>query len=686
MTEKKGKTDKVIGLNSEINMVRGFGPKKAECFRRVGINTLGDILDYYPRSYEDLRKAVNICDIKNEDKVLVRGVVLLARPGRGYGRKRTMHLVVEDKTGRMEVLFFMAGFMKFEQGAEYRFFGKCKNENGRITMFHPSYAKEDGEEGGILPVYPLTKGLSQKDFRNLSAAALNCIEELPESIPVSVTKEAHVRTNAFALSNIHFPENESAYQEARYRLVFEELFDLKTVLAMSKNRAGSGRKGLSFEGSYAEKFVKALPYKLTAAQDRVLQDILLDMKKPIAMNRLIQGDVGSGKTVIAEAAIVQAVKNGYQAAFMAPTEILAAQHFETLSKDFGDLGIRVNLITGSMSLKERNEAASKLKSGEIQVAVGTHALISKGVEYNNLGLVITDEQHRFGVAQRQKLSAKGENPDILVMTATPIPRTLAAVLYADLDVSVIDELPPGRIEIITRHFDESSRKNAYKLALDEVAKDHQVYIVAPLIEESETVEGHSAEDLYDEFIKKHSDVSCALLHGQMKQSEKDEIMADFYEGKISVLISTVVIEVGINVPNATVMLIENQERFGLAQLHQLRGRVGRGESQSYCLLISGDNSEIAAKRAEIMCNSSDGFVIAEKDLEMRGPGEIFGYRQHGLPQLKVADPIKHVKIAEEAGRLAYKMLDDDPKLEKEENILFAEKLKNKYLQFENITL
>ena len=685
MTEKKLKTEKT-GLDSEICMIKGFGPKKAENFRRVGINTLGDILDYYPRSYEDLRKAVNICDIKNDDKVLVRGVVLLARPGKGYGRKRTMHLVVEDRTGRMEVLFFMAGFLKFEQGCEYRFFGKCKNENGRITMFHPSYAKEDGEEGGILPVYPLTKGLTQKDFRKLSAAALEYVDEMQESLPTAVVEEARIRSNSFAASNIHFPENENTYQEARYRLVFEELFDLKTVLAMSRNRAGSGREGFSFSGQYAWDFIQGLSYELTGAQTRVLNDVLSDMEKPLAMNRLIQGDVGSGKTVIAEAAIVQAVKNGYQTAFMAPTEILAAQHFQTVKDDFDALGINVSLITGSMSVKERNEAAAKLRSGEIQLAVGTHALISGRIEYNNLGLVITDEQHRFGVAQRQKLSAKGQNPDILVMTATPIPRTLAAVLYADLDVSVIDELPPGRIQIITERFNESSRKNAYKLALDEINKGHQIYIVAPLIEESDSIDGHSAEELYQEFVSKHKDISCALLHGQMKQSEKDAIMEEFYQGRISVLISTVVIEVGINVPNATVMLIENQERFGLAQLHQLRGRVGRGKAQSYCLLVSGDDSEISQKRAEIMCSSSDGFVIAEKDLEMRGPGEIFGYRQHGLPQLKVADPIKHVKIADEAGRLAYKMLDEDPKLELEENKLFAEKLKKKYLQFENITL
>ncbi|MDO5331872.1 MAG: helicase-related protein, partial [Bacillota bacterium] len=354
--------------------------------------------------------------------------------------------------------------------------------------------------------------------------------------------------------------------------------------------------------------------------------------------------------------------------------------------DFSNLGISVDIITGSMSAKERREALEKLCGGETSVVVGTHALISDGVEYKSLGLVITDEQHRFGVSQRRNLTNKGDNPDVIVMTATPIPRTLAAVLYADLDVSIIDEMPPGRVPIITKEYTSKNRKDAYDLAISQVEEGRQVYIVAPLIEESDSIEGESAEDLYEKFCKKYKDINAALLHGQMTQTEKDDVMQRFYAGQISALISTVVIEVGINVPNATVMLIENQERFGLAQLHQLRGRVGRGSFQSYCLLITGDDSQLAKDRAKIMCGSNDGFVIAEKDLEMRGPGEIFGFRQHGLPQLKFADPIKHVKIADEAGRAVLLMLNDDPELVKPENQAFAKKLRAKYLELENITL
>lgn len=679
-------SEKLITLESPITDIKGIGPKKAENIYRLGIKSLGDSLDLYPRSYEDLRNVKDIFDIVNDEKCLVRGVVSRSTFGKGFGRKRTLHVTVEDKTGRLDVIFFMAGFLKFEQGEIYNFFGKCKVEGGRTTMFHPTYSKYEGEEGAILPVYPLTRSVTQKDIRKLTREAISHLDEMPETLPLSVITASKLCSNAYALSNIHFPENDEKFMAARYRLVYEELFDLKAALAISKSRGRDKKSGHIFEGDFANKFIAGLSYELTGAQKKVLSDVLSDMKKDIPMNRLIQGDVGSGKTIVAEAAIVQAVGCGMQAAFMAPTEILAYQHFETLKKDFKTLGITVDCITGSMPLKERKEALEKLRSGQTQVAVGTHALISDSVEYKELGLVITDEQHRFGVSQRRSLLNKGVNPDVIVMTATPIPRTLAAVLYADLDISIIDEMPPGRVPIITKTFSSAKRNDAYSLAIEEVNKGRQVYVVAPLIEESDSIEGESAEELYSEFIKKYKDVSCSLLHGQMTQTEKDEIMSKFYSGEISVLISTVVIEVGINVPNATVMLIENQERFGLAQLHQLRGRVGRGIHQSYCLLITGDDSELANKRAEIMCSSSDGFVIAEKDLEMRGPGEIFGYRQHGLPQLKFADPLKHAKIADEAGRQVARILEEDPGLTAPENINFARKLKAKYLELDNITL
>lgn len=684
MTAKTKKN--IISLESPVTELRGIGPKKAGHFTRLGINVLSDVLDFYPRSYEDLREVRNIRDIKNDEKVLVRAVVLLSRPGRGYGRKRTLHLLVEDKTGRMEVLFFMSGFLKFEAGSEYRFFGKAKVENGRAVMFHPSYSKEDGQEGAIIPVYPLTGGLSQKDLRNLSRKALEFEADIPETLPRGVVDDANICGIGYAIRNIHYPEDDDKYKEARYRLVYEELFSFKTLMALSKSRGGQGRNGNPMRGNFALDFVSRLPYKLTGAQRRALEEVLADMAKPVAMNRLIQGDVGSGKTVIAEAALVQAVRNGFQGAFMAPTEILATQHFETLKADLAPLGINVGLLTGSMSFKDKRLVTEGLKNGEIDIAVGTHALISKDIEYDDLGIVITDEQHRFGVLQRKNLSEKGCNPDILVMTATPIPRTLAVVLYADLDVSVIDELPPGRIPVVTKKFTQKNRDDAYKLLLEQIAEGRQAYVVAPLIEESESISGYSAEDLFDEFSRKYPDISCDLLHGQMPQKEKDEIMSRFYRARTQVLISTLVIEVGINVPNASVMLIENQERFGLSQLHQLRGRVGRGKYQSYCLLVSGEESEMALQRADIMCEYPDGFIIAEKDLEMRGPGEFFGYRQHGLPQLKLADPLRHMKIADEAGRAVDKLLADDPDLSKAENICFANRLKEKYINIDGIIL
>ncbi|MBR0131052.1 MAG: ATP-dependent DNA helicase RecG, partial [Firmicutes bacterium] len=656
--------DKALDLNSDITELKGFGPKKAELLKKLGLFRLRDMLYYYPRGYEDRRNVKEISALNNEDRALVKAKVLLVSPGRGFGRKRTLRLLTEDDSGRMEVLFFSAGYMlkAFRQGQEYYFLGKVKNENGRITMFHPAFfSSEEGFEGGIQPLYSLCRGISQKDLRKLSKGALSVSGGLSETLPDSVIEKARLCSLPYALSNIHYPEDEARYSEARYRLIYEELFDLKMAVLLSGDRFGSGRQGQSVKSSGAKHFVSRLPYELTGAQKRCLKAVLEDMASETAMNRLVQGDVGSGKTAVAEAALCQAAEAGFQGAFMAPTELLAQQHFETLSRDLMPLGITVDFISGSLSAKERRSALDRLRTGETQVAVGTHALISAGVEFFRLGLVITDEQHRFGVNQRKSLAGKGENPDVLVMTATPIPRTLALVLYGDLDVSVIDEMPPGRRQIITEKFTEEQRMQAYKKLIAEVRKGRQAYIVAPFIEDSEAIDGHSAESLYDDFCSAHKDISCGLVHGAMDQREKDDVMASFYRGEISVLISTVVIEVGINVPNASVMLIENSERFGLAQLHQLRGRVGRGEYQSYCYLVLGeDPGEVAEERAEILCSTNDGFVIADKDLEMRGPGEMLGYRQHGLPQLVLADLSKHIKVAQKAGEDAQQLIEADP--------------------------
>lgn len=667
----------ILSLKSPVTEIKGFGPKKAEAFGRLGIFCVEDFLNYFPRDYEDLRNRKEIKDLVNEEKAVVEGTVIRNTLGRGYGRKRTLHLNVVDRTGNMEVIFFMAGFMSknFKIGESYRFYGKVKLENGRAVMFHPSYAAIDGtEETGIQPIYPLTSGITQKDVKKGVKTAISLLSGYAETLPSEIISSANLCSIGYALENAHFPGDGEKFKASRFRLIFEELFDLRIALKLSANRFGQGREGISFKKGSFDKFVKSLGYDLTSAQKKVLDEIEKDMNSNKAMNRLVQGDVGSGKTVVAEAAMVKAVSAGYQAAFMAPTEILASQHFET----FKEMNLNVALLTGSLSAKERKVVLDGLLDGSIDVVVGTNAIISDGVEFNNLGLVITDEQHRFGVNQRKKLSDKANNPDVIVMTATPIPRTLAVVLYSDLDISIIDELPPGRKEIITKKFNNKNREEAYDLLVSEVRNGRQGYIVAPFIEDSETIDGYSAESLYLEFKKKYKDISCALLHGEIKQSEKDEIMASFAKGEISVLISTVVIEVGINVPNSTVMLIENSERFGLAQMHQLRGRVGRGEHHSYCLIVTGEESEIALERAEILTSTSSGFVIAEKDLEIRGPGELFGYKQHGLPQLKLADPVKHVKVIEIASKLADELLSKDPELKMTENAVLAQKIYESY--------
>ncbi len=666
-----------INLKSAITDIKGFGPKKAEAFERLGIFCIEDALKYYPREYEDLRNKKCISQLKNDEKAVVEATIFVNTLGRGYGRNRTLHLTVVDKTGRMNVLFFMSGYLakNFKIGETYRFYGKVKLENGYATMFHPAFTLAgDDEESGILPVYPLTKGLTQKDFHRLIKFALSLTEEYKETLPEYIIKKANLCPISFAFKYIHFPEDETNYNIARYRLIFEELFNLRVALKLSANRFGVGRIGISFKDGSYDGFLKKLNYKLTNSQIKVLNEISSDMDSQRAMNRLLQGDVGSGKTIIAEAIMYKAVDAGYQAAFMAPTEILANQHFET----FKELGLKVDLLTSSVNIAERKNILQRIADGETQIVIGTHALISDSVKFHNLGLVITDEQHRFGVLQRRKLTEKSNNPDVLVMTATPIPRTLAVVLYSDMDISIIDELPPGRKKIETKIYNTKNRDDAYKLLINEIKNGRQAYIVAPFIEDSDSISAYSAETLFNEFQDKYKDISCSLLHGNMKADEKDKIMEAYNAGKISVLISTIVIEVGINVPNATVMLIENSERFGLAQMHQLRGRVGRGNFQSYCLIVLGEESTIAKERAEIMHKSSDGFYISEKDLEIRGPGELFGFRQHGLPQLKLSDPVKHMKIVEFSSELADELLNLDPSLSKKENIMLKESIDKSY--------
>lgn len=676
-------------LSDDVKKMKGVGAKKAEGLKRLKIETVEDFLFYYPREYEDRRELRGISSLTEGETVLIRARITLIVKGRGgYGPRRNLNLLVQDDTGSLEVVFFHASYLEktLSREVDYEFFGKVTmGRSGRLQMAHPSISTWDGSiSGRILPVYPLTLGIRQSDLRRLTEEALSCMEELADYIPASVEERNRLCPLKDALSNIHFPSDRQSLMRAKFRLVFDELFLLQVGLLQIKKNLEVQGHGIAFDSDVKmNEFLEDLPFPLTGAQRRVIEEIQRDMEQQKVMNRLVEGDVGSGKTIVAASAVFKAVKSGYQAVLMAPTELLARQHIEGLAPQFSSHGIRTGFLSGSVSAKEKRETLQKLSRGDIDLLIGTHAVIQKGVVFSNLGLVITDEQHRFGVNQREQLSQKGDHPDVLVMTATPIPRTLAVILYGDLDISVIDEMPPGRQKIITRAVDEEGREAAYEFVRRQVQEGRQAYIVAPLIEESLQLDAKSATGLYEERSERFEGQRVALLHGQMNQTEKDQVMQRFYEGTVDVLISTVVIEVGINVPNATVMLIENAERFGLAQLHQLRGRVGRGTEQSYCILVTQAKTDYAKQRAEIMKQTSDGFVIAEKDLELRGPGEFFGVRQHGLPELRLADLSRHRKILETVRREAEILLTEDPKLSEPQHKNLLKKIEKTFESVEN---
>ncbi len=658
-------------LRDKVTELKGIGPKKSSALEKLNIRTLEDLMFFFPRDYEDRRNKVKIADLAVDKPAVIKGKVdLIVSDRYKYGRKQLLRLLVSDDTGALEVVFFNAKYLisSFKKGSEYIFYGKPQNNFGKLQMVHPEFSSnEDGSEG-ILPIYPLTKGITQKEMRQWQKSISAHYDEADDFLADEIRSKNRLCSLSYALENIHFPKEKQKLLEAKYRLVFDELLILQTGLFAARQNIKNSENGIAFSKEADVKpYIDSLPYPLTGAQQRCVTQITEDLESSRVMNRLVQGDVGSGKTAIAEIAMYKAVKSGYQAALMAPTEILARQHFEGISKSFASHGIEVGFLSGSMKAAEKRETLEKIKAGEIQIVVGTHAIIQPDVEFNSLGLVITDEQHRFGVGQRIRLKEKGKNPNILVMTATPIPRTLAVVLYGDLDVSVIDELPPGRQRIKTRSLAPESRDKCYDFVEKQLSEGRQAYVVTPLIEESETMDARSAEQVAEELADRFTGYKTALIHGAMKQAEKDEIMAAFYEGSIDVLVATVVIEVGINVPNATVIVVENAERFGLAQLHQLRGRVGRGKHKSYCFLILDGKSEVAQKRGDIMESSSDGFYIAEEDLKLRGPGEIFGTRQHGLPDLNISDLAKHLDILDHAKGEARKVLEDDPALEKPEN-------------------
>nr|WP_314496508.1 ATP-dependent DNA helicase RecG [uncultured Peptostreptococcus sp.] len=661
-------------LNENIQFVKGIGPKKAEKMARLGIFTVKDALYYFPRQFEDRSRQKKIFQLEEGEKTGVR--VKIDRINSVSRRKFSItEFYVSDDTGKAKLVFFNKAYLRntFRVGDIVKVFGSVKKNLGPVTELHNceiEYDKLDKNTGIIVPVYSLTAGVGNKEVMGMIRSIFESSDiSIDEYLPKWLVDKYNLCGVDFAIKNMHFPEKKENVKIAMYRLIFEELLFLQLGLFTVKGNNKVG-KGIRFQRHKdMDKIEGKLPFRLTRAQQKAYDEIIEDMTSDRIMNRLVQGDVGSGKTVVAQLALANCVLNGYQGAYMAPTEILAKQHMESFKDFFEGTGIRVEVLTGSSTKKEAREILEDLASGQVDILIGTHALIEDRVEFASLGLVITDEQHRFGVNQRGRLTSKSENPDVLVMTATPIPRTLALILYGDLDISIIDELPPGRKPIETLAIEKRKRESYYLSKVrSEIEKGRQVYVVCPLVEESETLDLKSASEVYDElrydFFK---DLRVGLLHGKMKANEKDQVMEAFKNHELDILVSTTVIEVGVNVPNASLMIIENAERFGLAQLHQLRGRVGRGSEKSYCTLIYGSKTEICRHRMAIMEETNDGFKISEKDLELRGPGDFFGTRQHGLPELRVANLFKHMKILRLVQKEAREIYAQDPALRVKDN-------------------
>ena len=675
----------MVDLYKDVKYIKGVGPNRVKLLNKIGIFNLKDLITYYPRTYEDRSKPKNLYECQEGEEVFVRAVAC-SRLSDIRIKGRTMQkLLIRDETAPAEAIWFNQSYLKnkFEQGKEYGFFGKVSRKYGKIELMSPKF--DEGENtkntGRIIPIYPLTYNLSQNNLRKIMENGIKEVYgNLEETLPSYILDKYNLEKINKAVKDIHFPENFNDFNIARKRLVFEELLSVQLALLELKNRYMNEEKGIVFDKNVKiSDVINSLPFKLTGAQRRVLEEIENDMEQDKTMNRLLQGDVGSGKTVIAMCIAYKAVKSGYQAAIMAPTAILASQHLENFKNILEKFDINVELLISGITKKKKEEILQRLENGEIDIIIGTHALIEEDVKFKNLGLVVTDEQHRFGVKQRSKIASKGNNPDVLVMTATPIPRTLALILYGDLDISIIDELPPNRkkIETFAVRKDMTDRVNGFiKKQIDE---GRQAYIVCPLVEENEEMDLKSVEELYETYkTEVFPEYKVEYIHGKLKQKEKDNIMERFKKGDIDILISTTVIEVGVDVPNSNIMVIENAERFGLAQLHQLRGRVGRGEYKSYCILKYEGKGETVRKRMKVMCDTNDGFVISEKDLELRGSGDFFGTMQHGLPEFKIANLFEDMKILKLAQEAAIKILSKDPKLEDKENILLKRLIKDKF--------
>ena len=659
-----------MDLFSPVTDLRGVGPARAAALQRLGIFTLYDLLAYFPRDYEDRTNPVEIAQLQPGVPACFEALVVSQPVLRRIGKGRDVtNLTVADETGKLTLHYFNQPYIKTQlhYGQSYYFYGTLL-EHG-MQMANPAF-EEAGRPGTVtnrlLPVYPLTAGLSNRTLCACIRQAFSAAGALPELLPETVREQYGLCGVTEAYTSVHAPESWDALQRARKRLVFEEFFIFSAGLAVLR-ASRTELHTIPYATACMDAFFRALPFRLTGAQSGAIDQILRDLSSGHVMNRLVQGDVGSGKTMVAAAACFCAVKNGKQAAFMAPTEILAEQHEKTLSALLGPLGVHVLLLTGAKTPAQKRAAREKIASGEAQLIVGTHALISTGVEFHALGLVVADEQHRFGVAQRTRLTEKGDAPHLLVMSATPIPRTLALIAYGDLDVSVIAELPPGRRPVETFLVSEALRERLNGFIRKQCAGGHQVYVVCPAVEDGEENTMKSAEGwaqtLRDETFP---ELRVGLVHGRMKSAEKDAALSAFRAGDYDILVATTVVEVGVDVPNATLMVIENAERFGLSQLHQLRGRIGRGSAQSYCVLVSGNRNEQTRKRLKALCATTDGFKIAEEDLALRGPGDFLGSRQHGLPLFKVADLQLDMQTLLEAKQAAGEEIRDAETLERPE--------------------
>ncbi|MCH5213115.1 MAG: ATP-dependent DNA helicase RecG [Oscillospiraceae bacterium] len=653
-----------MGLEKSIQFIKGVGEKRAALFEKKGIKTVEDLLYFFPRSHEDRSKIKPIDRCEDGETVCIAATVYQLPLDR-YVRRGMLitTMSVMDESGIMQLVWYNNKYIKnnFTDNGRYIFFGKVsRSKQGRIQMVAPVFEKYGSERfmGRIIPIYPLTAKLPQKVVQSTMELALGEAGTLEEYIPEHIREEYKIAELNFAMRNIHFPRDFESYNIARERFVFEELLVLQLALNERRGKNADTPGYVFNDAKCIRGFTDSLPFDLTGAQKRTINEICRDCKSGKQMNRLVQGDVGSGKTAVAAAAIYMTVRNGYQAAMMAPTEILAGQHMESLSQMFEKHGIHTVLLTGSMRAKEKRRVLEEIALGTAQVVIGTHAIIQGTVEFNNLGFVVADEQHRFGVEQRAKLMAKGNNPHMLIMSATPIPRTLALILYGDLDISIIDELPPGRKPVRTYAVTEDMRKRVYNFIYKNIKAGMQAYVVCPLVAETENSDLKNAEELAERLAASYPDINVGLMHGKMKAAAKDEVMSGFASGDINLLVATTVIEVGVNVPNANIMAIENAERFGLSQLHQLRGRVGRGGDQAHCILITESDSEVTKKRMETMCASNDGFYISEQDLKLRGPGDFFGTRQHGLPEMKIANLFEDRDILRLSQKAVKSLLDD----------------------------